>query len=389
MALQLLTSFLPLLLLLCFTNLTMAAYSILSFGAKPDGWMDSAPALLAAWGKACGDNKPATLVVPKGYFLVSRALFQGPCKNNIRLLIHGTIVGDSAYSAASEWITFKYVEGLSLYSATFDARGQSLWSCKAAKRSCPTGSTALTISQSKNVTLSGVTVKNSENFQIAIMFSQGVRVEGATVTAPVDSPNTDGIHVHMSSLVSITNSTIRTGDDCISLGTGVTNISVQDIRCGPGHGISIGSLGGSPGDTIVQNVTVSSVILTGTQNGLRIKTWANPYDGFVSGIIFRHAIMNNVQNPIIIDQNYCPGNANCPNQSSGIKISGVQFDDVKGSSATAVAVKLDCSRSNPCSGIEFTSINLSYNGNKRRMAESFCRNVEGSSSGLVNPPSCL
>ncbi|PKU70165.1 polygalacturonase-like [Dendrobium catenatum] len=175
---------------------------------------------------------------------------------------------------------------------------------------------ALTISQSKNVTLSGVTVKNSENFQIAIMFSQGIRVEGATVTAPVDSPNTDGIHVHMSSLVSITNSTIRTGDDCISLGTGVTNISVQDITCGPGHGISIGSLGGSPGDTIVQNVTVSSVILTGTQNGLRIKTWANPYDGFVSGIVFRHAIMNNVQNPIIIDQNYCPGNANCPNQVS-------------------------------------------------------------------------
>ncbi|KAG0485110.1 hypothetical protein HPP92_009189 [Vanilla planifolia] len=330
----------------------MAAYSVVDFGAKADGQSDSAAALLATWAKACGSKKPATMVVPKGTFFVSRALLQGPCNNNnLRVFVQGTIIADAGYSsAATDWITFKYVQGLSVYGGTFDGRGQSLWACKAAGRSCPTGSTALTVSQSKDVLLSGTKVMNSENFQMSIMFSQGVTVEGATITAPEDSPNTDGIHLHMSRGVSVTGSTMRTGDDCISIGQGVSNVWIENIKCGPGHGISIGSLGASPGEAGVQNVTASLVVFTGTQNGFRVKTWANPYAGFVKDVTFEHATMNNVQNPIVIDQNYCPGNGNCPNKSSGIKISGVTFSDVQGTSATLVAVTLDCSRSNPCTG---------------------------------------
>ncbi|XP_020586480.1 polygalacturonase-like [Phalaenopsis equestris] len=222
---------------------------------------------------------------------------------------------------------------------------------------------------------------------MSIMYSQGIRVEGATITAPFNSPNTDGIHIHTTSGASIINSAIGTGDDCISLGTGAINIWIENIRCGPGHGISIGSLGETPSRSAVQNVTVSSVVLTGTENGLRIKTWAKPYNGFVRGVTFQHAIMNNVKNPIIIDQNYCPNHKNCPKQNSGIKISGVVFDDVRGSSATAVAVTLDCSRSNPCSGIELRDVRLSYDGEDK--AEAFCRNAVGESSGLVIPPSCI
>ncbi|XP_020596036.1 polygalacturonase-like [Phalaenopsis equestris] len=247
---------------------------------------------------------------------------------------------------------------------------------------------ALTIDQSKNVVMRGIMVKNSEKFQISIMYSQGIRVEGVTITTPFNSPNTVGIHIQTTSGASIINSTMATGDDCMSLGTGDINIWIENIRCGPGHSIAIDSLGETPRKSIVENVTVSSVVLTGTENGLRIKTWANPYNGFVSGINFQHAIMKNVRNPIIIDQNYCPNHHNCSKQSSGIKINGVVFDDVWWSSATAMAVTFDyCSRSNPCSGIELRNVRLTYDGEDK--AEAFCRNVEGGSSGLVIPPSCI
>ncbi|KAG0487016.1 hypothetical protein HPP92_009111 [Vanilla planifolia] len=212
----------------------------------------------------------------------------------------------------------------------------------------------------------------------------GVTVEGATITAPEDSPNTDGIHLHMSRGVSVTGSTMRTGDDCISIGQGVSNVWIENIKCGPGHGISIGSLGASPGEAGVQNVTASLVVFTGTQNGFRVKTWANPYAGFVKDVTFEHATMNNVQNPIVIDQNYCPGNGNCPN-----KISGVTFSDVQGTSATLVAVTLDCSRSNPCTGIELNNIKLTYKGKGGQQAQSICSNAKGKNSGFVVPPSCL
>lgn len=77
---------------------------------------------------------------------------------------------------------------------------------------------------------------------------------------------------------------------------------------------SIGSLGRDSVEAGVQNVTVKTATFTGTENGVRIKSWARPSNGFARNIRFQHCVMNNVQNPIVIDQNYCPGNENCPNQ---------------------------------------------------------------------------
>ncbi|PKU77189.1 Polygalacturonase [Dendrobium catenatum] len=81
---------------------------------------------------------------------------------------------------------------------------------------------------------------------------------------------------------------------------------------------------------------------------------------------------------------------NCPTgaPSSGIKIIGVSFKNIMGTSATKIAVKLDCSESNPCSGIGLDNIDLTY-GQKKMAAQSFCRNANGRSSGLVIPPSCF
>lgn len=80
------------------------------------------------------------------------------------------------------------------------------------------------------------------------------------------------------------------------------------------RGASIGSLGKQYQEQGVQNVTVKTAVLTGTENGVRIKTWARPSVGFVNGVLFEHVTMQNVNNPIIITQNYCPHNKNCPGQ---------------------------------------------------------------------------
>lgn len=77
---------------------------------------------------------------------------------------------------------------------------------------------------------------------------------------------------------------------------------------------SIGSLGKGSEEKGVQNVTVRGAIFTGTTNGVRIKTWGRPTNGFVKEVVFEQVIMNNVDNPIIIDQNYCPGRKGCPDQ---------------------------------------------------------------------------
>lgn len=73
-------------------------------------------------------------------------------------------------------------------------------------------------------------------------------------------------------------------------------------------------------------------------------------------------------------------------QSSGVKISNVHFTDIEGTSGTPVAVRFDCSGTNPCTGITLKGVNLTYRG---KPSKSFCKNAHGTAAGILIPPSCL
>ncbi|KAL3506757.1 hypothetical protein ACH5RR_032139 [Cinchona calisaya] len=382
----------PFLFLFFYSSSAMSTtYNVQGFGAKSDGSSDCTNAFLSAWAAACASVSPATIYVPPGRYLLGAASFWGQnCKNNaITMRIEGTLVAPSDYNVIGgkgNWIKFESVVGLSIYGGTLDGQGTGLWDCKNSGKNCPRGATSLGFYNSNNVLVSGLTSLNSQMFHIIIDGCQNTRLQGLTISAPENSPNTDGIHIISSSGVAIMNSHIGTGDDCISLGPGSSNMWIENINCGPGHGISIGSLGLDMQEAGVKNVTVKTVTFSGTENGLRVKTWAKPSNGFVSGILFQHAVMVNVQNPIIIDQNYCPNNGKCPGQDSGVRISDVTYQDIHGTSATEVAVNFDCSKNNPCSDIKLEDVNLTYND---QPAMASCANAKGSASGLIEPTSCL
>lgn len=73
-------------------------------------------------------------------------------------------------------------------------------------------------------------------------------------------------------------------------------------------------------------------------------------------------------------------------QESGIKINDVIYSGIMGTSATKVAIKMDCSEQVPCTGIRMQAINLTYYG---EAAETSCTNVSGKQLGLVTPSGCL
>ncbi|KAK8961475.1 hypothetical protein KSP40_PGU019279 [Platanthera guangdongensis] len=309
----------------------------------------------------------------------------GPCRSsNIAVNIGGTLVAPASYTSQNRWIAFKNVSGLTVAGGLFDGQGQAVWNCKNAQNECP----SLSIENSNNVWLKGVSSVNSELFHILIHRSRDVLVTGAQISAASDSPNTDGIHIEESAGVTVRGGVIGTGDDCISIGPGAADVWIENIKCGPGHGISIGSLGSETMQNGVRNVTAMNIEFNGTDNGFRIKTWAKPSDGFVEQVLFRNATMNAVKNPIIIDQHYCPRTTDCPTESSGIRISGVVFEDVHGSSATEVAVELNCSDSNPCRDVWLSNINLSSAGDQSPATMS-CSNVYGGSHDVVSPPCCI
>ena len=122
-----------------------------------------------------------------------------------------------------------------------------------------------------NSRITQITSINNKNAHMNISACQNMKFDQIHIIAPKDSPNTDGIHIGSSSNIQILDSTIATGDDCVSMSPGSKNINIRNVTCDPGHGINVGSLGGGPNED-VSGLMVTNCTFIGTQNGLRVKT---------------------------------------------------------------------------------------------------------------------
>lgn len=97
----------------------------------------------------------------------------------------------------------------------------------------------MTFNWVNNLVISGITSINSQLSHIVINTCNNVVVRNMRIIAPAKSPNTDGIHVEQSNGVTINGCTIKTGDDCISIGEATYNLFMSNIKCGPGHGVRL------------------------------------------------------------------------------------------------------------------------------------------------------
>ncbi|CAN0922920.1 unnamed protein product [Linum grandiflorum] len=372
------------------TRVSYVAYNVVKYGAKPVATYDSTAAFSMAWEEACKSTRPASVHVPRGTYLLKPIVFYGPCKSKMMFHVEGKIVGPSHYwefGKSGFWILFYKLDKLTIHGGTFDAKGSDFWKCRATQSSCPYGTKSISIIQSKNVVIKSVRSLNSQMFHIAIDQCHHVLLKQIYIEAPTRSLNTDGIHIQSSEGITISGAIIRTGDDCIAIGPGSKNLRIDGVKCGPGHGISIGSLGVHEHEDGVENVVVRDSSFIRSQNGVRIKSWGRKTTSFVRNVVFENIAMEDVQNPIIIDQNYCPNNnKNCPRMGSGVKISGIKYRNIHGSSASRVAVKFICSASRPCTGLQLRDVKLTYH---EAAATSYCTHAVGGATGTISPKSCF
>lgn len=82
--------------------------------------------------------------------------------------------------------------------------------------------------------------------------------------------NTDGFDISTTNGMVLKNSIVLNQDDCVAITSG-DNITVQNMYCDGGHGLSIGSVGGKSNNNVTNIVFEDSIILN-SQNGARIKT---------------------------------------------------------------------------------------------------------------------
>lgn len=174
------------------------------------------------------------------------------------------------------------------------------------------------------------------------------------------------------------------GDDCVSIGSGCYDVDIRNLTCGPGHGISIGSLGNHNSKACVHNVTVRDSVIKVSDNGVRIKTWQGG-SGAVSGIMFGNIHMISVRNPIIIDQFYCL-TKDCSNQTSAVYLSDIIYKGIKGTYDTrSPPMHFGCSDSVPCTNITLSDIEL-LPAQGDVVLDPFCWNAYGELETLTIPP---
>ncbi|XP_039160954.1 exopolygalacturonase [Eucalyptus grandis] len=382
-----------LLLLLSFSSTINAqVFQVENYSAKGGGIPDITQSLLGAWKKACASTTRAKVFIAGGTFALSEVVLEGPCKAHVEFEIRGRLQApaDPSRFKTDGWVVFQRIDGLTVSGGgTFDGQGKIAWGQNDCDKNtnCRTLPTNLRFNFVSNAIIHNVTTLDSKNFHVNVLGAKNLTFKNFHVNAPGDSVNTDGIHIGRSLGVNILHTNIKTGDDCVSLGDGSRQITVRGVTCGPGHGISVGSLGKYDNEEPVSGVFVTNCTITGATNGARIKTWLASKIGIATDMHFQDVQMNDVANPVLIDQGYCPFNQCQAQIPSLVKISNVSFKRIRGTSSTKVAVKIACSKRIPCEGVEIADINLVYKG-PDGPATSECSNVRPLISGMQNPLAC-
>ncbi|TYH31599.1 hypothetical protein ES288_A01G185100v1 [Gossypium darwinii] len=374
-----------------------------------------------AWSDACKVERSTVLVPPKFTFLVGPVSFSGAnCQPNIVFQLDGIIIAPTDFqcwgNGSLPWLEFTYLRGGVTVQGKgiLDGRGSRWWKDDGKEPKIPLNTSFQQIPPIQVIYLlqfpptpkdrnefsgnmprkkpTGITIRNSPQFHLKFNHCKRVVVHVMTADSPGDSPNTDGIHLHNSQDVLIHSSNLSCGDDCISIQSGSTNVSIFNVSCGPGHGISIGGLGRNYiSKACVSNITFRNIVMHNTTNGARIKTWQGGR-GSVQGVVFSNIQVSQVVRPIVINQFYCgeKHKTECRNQTAAVALSGITFEKIRGTYKDK-AVDIACSDNVPCRGITLSAIELTPAPNERpRTDDTFCwQAFVEFTAPMVPPIGCL
>lgn len=165
----------------------------------------------------------------------------------------------------------------------------------------------------KNVTLQGVTLRNSPSWNIHPYYSDNISIIDVGVFNPKVSPNTDGMDPEAVNGLLVVGVHFSLGDDCIAVKSGKMymgrktrrpseNIEIRQSLMQHGHGsVTLGSEIGAG----VRNLYCHDCIFEDTDRGLRVKTRrGRGKDSIIDGIRFENIKMKGVLTPFTVNSYY-------------------------------------------------------------------------------------
>lgn len=139
---------------------------------------------------------------------------------------------------------------------------------------------------------------NSKNPNFNIFGCRNRNLSKIGILGPDGSLNIDEIKIKGSHKIKISCMMIAIVDECIAMLSESTKIHISKVFCSPGHRIYFRSLGKNEKEQDVHGIVV--------KKSSKIKTQFTPPSCKTSNHLFQYITMENVLNPINIDQLYCP-----------------------------------------------------------------------------------
>lgn len=166
---------------------------------------------------------------------------------------------------------------------------------------------------SQNLTFEGFTLANSPSWNLHPLHCQTVTAACLNITAPANSPNTDGFDPESCTDVVGAGIHFTVGDDCIAIKSGKIEMARKALR--PTRGVRISNCwmqDGHGGVTLgsemaagIYGVVVRDCRFTGTDRGVRVKTRrGRGKDAIVKGAWFDNIEMNHVGTAFVINSFY-------------------------------------------------------------------------------------
>ena len=166
------------------------------------------------------------------------------------------------------------------------------------------------INDCKNVIVQGLSFRNSPAWNLQPYFSRDLKFLNIKVTAPANSPNTDGFDPESCEHMLLAGAHFSLGDDCIAVKAGklymgakyktpCSDLEISHCLMENGHG---GMTCGSEMAGGVNKVYLHDCLMRNTDRGLRIKTRRGRGEqGVIDDIVFENVVMERVGTPYVVN----------------------------------------------------------------------------------------
>lgn len=214
----------------------------------------------------------------------------------------------------------------------------------------------------QNVLLQDFTIMDGPQWTIHPVYCEDVTVRNVTVST--QGPNTDGLNPDSCKNVLIEGCRFETGDDCIAINSGMNedgwrvnrpceNITIRNCTMTGGHG---GVVIGSAMSGGVKNVFVSGCNISGTMQGLRLKSMRGR-GGYVENVLMEDISIHGVSDQAIQINMFYGFSTVVPKSAAPPVFRDIRIKNVQGEGA-ALGIELKGLPEQPLKNITLEHIHL-------------------------------